>query len=282
MSELVGGAGATEREVPAPTALPRPSRRFTRTVPGNAKALAFYAAVLLLWEVASRAGLVKEYLLPGPSQIVAAMVDGWSDLMANSVTTLYEIIVGFGIGSAIGFILGVGIVYSRFLEQVIYPLVLMTQAVPKLAIAPLFIVWFGVGLAPTVAITALICLFPVLINTVVGLRSVDPRLLQLMHSVSASGWQVFWMIRLPTALPSIFAGLEIAVTLAVVGAIVGEWVGADSGLGYQILIANSQLQTANMFGALVAITLISAGLFACLRLVERFVLPRRAHGSPTT
>jgi NitT/TauT family transport system permease protein len=282
MSDMIGEPVLASRRPAVTPAAPGLAARTVAGLRRNAKALAFYAIVLVIWEAASRAGVIKEYLLPGPSLILAAMIDSWPDLVANSLTTLQEIILGFAIGSIIGFLLGIGIVYSRFLEQVIYPLVLMTQAVPKLAIAPLFIVWFGVGLMPTIAITALICLFPVLVNTVVGLRSVDPRLLQLMHSVSASGWQIFWMVRLPTAMPSIFAGLEIGVTLAVVGAIVGEWVGADAGLGYQILIANSQLQTANMFGALVAITAISAGLFIALKVIERIVLPRRAHGQKPT
>ncbi|MCB1246802.1 MAG: ABC transporter permease, partial [Acidimicrobiia bacterium] len=224
-------------------------RRFGRSLIGtNAQAIAFYVGLFVFWEYASGT-LIREYLLPAPSTIVEAMVDQWDPLVSNSWVTLQEILIGFAIGSGAGFLMGVGIFYSGFLRRVLYPGALFTQTVPKIALAPLFIVWFGVGQQPIIAITALICLFPVLINTVAGLESVDPRLLELMHSVSASGWQKFRMIHLPSGLPSIMAGLEVASTLAVVGALVGEFVGANAGLGYQILIANSRLRTDLLFAA---------------------------------
>jgi NitT/TauT family transport system permease protein len=249
-------------------------RRGGRSLTGpNAQALAFYVALFFLWEWAS-GNVIREFLLPAPSTIFEAMVADWDDLVANAWVTLKEILLGFGIGSGIGFLMGVGIFYSAFMRRVLYPGALLTQTVPKIALAPLFIVWFGVGQQPIIAITALICLFPVLINTVAGLENVDVQLLELMHSVSASGWQKFWMIHLPSGLPSIMAGLEVASTLAVVGALVGEFVGANAGLGYQILIANSRLRTDLLFAALVAVVVIGLVFFFSIKLVERLLIRR--------
>lgn len=258
-------------------------RNVGRSILGaNTQAVVFYIALFLLWEYASGT-IIREFLLPAPSTVFEAMVDQWDDLLANSWVTLKEILLGFGIGSGTGFLMGVGIFYSAFLRRVLYPGALFTQTVPKIALAPLFIVWFGVGQQPIIAITALICLFPVLINTVAGLESVDPRLLELMHSVSASGRQKFWMIHLPSGLPSIMAGLEVASTLAVVGALVGEFVGANAGLGYQILIANSRLRTDQLFAALFAVVVIGLVFFFTIKGIEMLLVRRRrGGGAPET
>jgi NitT/TauT family transport system permease protein len=259
---------------PAPNPAGDWLKRAGRTLIGpNAQAIAFYIGLFILWEWAS-GNVIREFLLPAPSTIYEAIVDQWDDLLTNSWATLQEILIGFGIGSGVGFLMGVGIFYSGFLRRVLYPGALFTQTVPKIALAPLFIVWFGVGQQPIIAITALICLFPVLINTVAGLENVDPRLLELMHSVSASGWQKFWMIHLPAGLPSIMAGLEVASTLAVVGALVGEFVGANAGLGYQILIANSRLRTDQLFAALFAVVAIGLVFFFTIKLIERLLIRR--------
>ena len=252
-------------------------RRLRRFLFGpTMQAVLFYLGVLALWEYVSRAEIIRPFLLPAPTTVVETIGEVWSDLVSNSWVTLQSILAGFFLGAGIGFVMGVGIFYSRFLRRILYPAALLTQTVPKIALAPLFIVWFGVGSRPIVAITALICLFPVLINTVVGLGSVDPRLLELMHSVSASGWQRFRMIHLPAGLPSIVAGLEVASTLAVVGALVGEFVGAEAGLGYQILIANSRLRTDELFAALVAVVVIGIAFFFSIKALERLVLRHRA------
>lgn len=237
--------------------------------------VAFYVALVLLWELVCALGLVKPYILPAPSAIVEAAVLGWGPLVHNTWVTLSETLLGFVLGSLIGFLIGILIAYSRVVERLIYPAIIVTQTVPKLALAPLFIVWFGVGLAPKVAITALICLFPVLINTVTGIKAVDPRLRQLMDSVSASGFQRFRMIDLPSSAPFVFAGLQVGITLAVTGALVGEWVGASEGLGYAILLSNSQLRTPATFAAIVAISVLGITLFLLVRAVERLVLPHQ-------
>lgn len=267
-----------EARTVAPEEPPRRRRRFSaRSVREQAVVISFYVALVAVWELVVRAGLVAPYILPAPSMFLGELFGRLPLYAEHTMVTMNETLLGFALGSGVGFVLGLLIVYSRTMERIIYPAIIFTQTVPKLALAPLFTVWFGVGMLPKVLITALICLFPVLINTVTGLKSVDPRLRQLMNSVSASRWQLFRMIELPTALPSIFAGLQVGVTLAVVGALVGEWVGADRGLGYLIIYDNSQLRTSAVFASLVCVTVMGIVLFLLVRWLEKLLLPHRPH-----
>ncbi len=260
-------------------AAPRSSwRKFSaRTLRDQVIVIAFYVALVVAWELVVRAGLVAPYILPAPTMFMAELFNRWDLYLEHTIATTNSTLAGFALGSAVGFVLGLLIAYSRTMERIIYPAIIFTQTVPKLALAPLFTVWFGVGALPKVLIAALICLFPVLINTVTGIKTVDPRLRQLMSSVSASKWQLFRMIELPTALPSIFAGLQVGVTLAVVGALVGEWVGADRGLGYLIIYDMSQLRTTGVFASLVCVTAMGIVLFLLVRWLEKLMLPHRPH-----
>ncbi|WP_309064616.1 ABC transporter permease [Microbacterium sp.] len=240
-------------------------------------AVLFYGALFILWEIASQLGWVRAFILPGPSMIIQSMQLNSSSLWSNTIVTAREIVIGFVIGSLLGFLLALGIFYSKPLRTIIYPGVVFLQTVPKVALAPLFLIWFGVGETSIIAITALICLFPVLVNTVVGFEGVDVNLLELMHSVSANGWQKFRMIYLPSSLPEIFAGLEVGMSLAVVGAIVGEFIGARAGLGYQILMANSRIDTAEVFAAIVFISAIGMLFYFGVRLLGRLMVGTRAN-----
>jgi NitT/TauT family transport system permease protein len=231
------------------------------------------AITLVIWEMVARVGLVPSFLLPAPTAIVAAGAQFWALLLKDVGVTMYETLLGFAAGSLVGLLLGIGIVFSRAIEQIVYPPAIITQVVPKLAVAPLFIVWFGVGITPKVMITLLICLFPVLVNAVVGMRAVDPRMRDLMQSVNASRWQVFTKVEFPNSAPYLFAGLKVGITLAVVGAIVGEWLGSNVGLGYRILAANSALRTDLLFAALVALSVIGIILFGLIAIAERFFVP---------
>lgn len=236
----------------------------------------FFAGLILLWEIATSAlDLIPSYILPPPSEIVAEIFKLFPRLLFHTKVTLIEILIGFLLGILSGLGLAVATIYSKFFEKVIYPTAIFTQTVPKIAIAPLFILWFGFGYLPKIVITALICLFPIFINAVIGLRSIDPKLLDLMYSLSATRWQVFKKIRAPNSMPYIFAGLKIGITLAVVGAIVGEWVGSDAGLGYVILLANSLLQTNLLFAALVMISLLGVLLFFMVVGLEKLISPRQ-------
>ena len=232
-------------------------------------------AALVAWEVAVIVLSVPRFILPAPSAILQALIRFWEILLVDTWVTLFETVIGCVAGSLVGLILAIGIVFSRMLEKIIYPPAIVTQVVPKLAIAPLFVIWFGLGMLPKIMIGIVICLFPVLVNAVAGMRAVDPSMLDLMHSVNASRWQVFRKVQFPNSAPHIFAGLKIGITLAVVGAVVGEWLGSNVGLGHQILIANSQLRGDLLFAALFMLSVIGIALFGLVVLLESLLLPRQ-------
>ncbi len=229
---------------------------------------------LLLWELGVRLFEIPAYLLPRPAEIAAEMWKHRAVLLRDTWVTGYEIAVGFLLGALIGFALAVLVIFSPIVERVVMPAAVLTQIIPKLAVAPLFVVWFGVGFVPKIAITALMAVFPVLINGVAGLSLVDRRWLELMHSVSASRWDVFRKVRLPNSAPYVFVGLKVGMTLCVVGAIVGEWMGANAGLGFQIMLSISQLQTPLLFGCLLLLSVLGIGFFGLISLAEALVLPR--------
>jgi len=216
------------------------------------------------------------FLLPPPSVIVQAMYFNADVLARESVATIIEIALGFGLSVAIGIPLALAIFLWPPFARTLYPLLISSQAVPKVAVAPLFIVWFGLGLMPKVLIAFLIAFFPVVINTAMGLAAIEPEKVYLARSMGLGALATFFKIRLPNALPSIFAGLKISITFAVVGAVVGEFVGGQGGLGYLLLIANGNMDTALLFAGIVALTLLGIVLFALIGLVERLMLPPHA------
>jgi NitT/TauT family transport system permease protein len=237
-----------------------------------------FILLLVGWQVVVVVGEVPRYILPSPTDIVEEMIARADILWKHGLVTLGEVVAGFGLSVAVGIPLAVLISYSRVFERTIYPLLVSSQTIPKVAIAPLFIVWFGFGIMPKILITFLIAFFPIVIDTVVGLRSTPQEMFYLVRSMGASPWQTFWKVRLPHALPSIFGGLKVAITLAVVGAIVGEFVGADQGLGYLIQIANGNLDTRLLMGSIVVLALIGIVLFLIVEWIERLVTrgPARA------
>jgi NitT/TauT family transport system permease protein len=231
--------------------------------------VATLAVLTLLAEVILRIMDVQTFLVPKPSTVAQSFADNWGVLWTNSLVTLKEVVLGFVVAAIGGFGLAVLIVYVPFLNRILYPLIVASQTIPKIAIAPLLIVWFGFGLAPKIIVVFLIAFFPVVIASTVGLRSVDENMLYLVRSMGASGLQAFYKVRLVHAVPSIFSGLKIAITLAVVGAIVGEFVGADAGLGYLLLIANGQLDTPLMFAAVVVLSIMGIVLFGIVSAIEQ-------------
>jgi NitT/TauT family transport system permease protein len=234
----------------------------------------FLVLVLLLWQGGVSWFQVPAIMFPGPWEVAQSLYQSvWSgELLTHGGVTLYEILAGFVIGASIGFVLGALIGQIKLLETVLYPYVVAFQTVPKVALAPLFVVWFGFGVTSKIVITATIVFFPVLANTIVGLRSAPSDQLDLMIAFTASRWQVFRMARLPHALPYVFAGLDIGIVLAVIGALVGEFVGAQSGLGYLIMQRNSSLDTAGVFSLLVVLSVIGIGLHALMKLIARKVV----------
>jgi NitT/TauT family transport system permease protein len=273
-----------KRAGPAPEPAPRVTAgaRVIKLLDAMWRPALLLVLIFVAWWVITAAGWVAPYLVPTPAQVWERVVQDWSSLMYHSYVTLYETVVGFLLASVLGLATAVAIAYSRTLEKTLYPIVLFAQVIPKIAIAPLIVVWFGNDLAPKIILAVLIAFFPVVVSGVAGLRSTDPELLELSATMGAGKWQTFRKIRFPNALPHLMAGLKVAVTLAVVGAVVGEFVGASEGLGYQLMIANGNLDAPLLFAALILMSLIGILLFVIVEVLESLLIPWHAsRRSPT-
>lgn len=224
-------------------------------------------AILTVWEGALRAFTIPSYLVPSPWSVAVVMAQDYQYLLLHSWVTLVEIVVGFVAATAIGLPVAILIVYSPLMERLIFPLLVASQSIPKVAIAPLLIFWAGIGVFPKALVALLIAFFPIVVDTAVGLRSVEIEMLYLAKSMGASDVKTFWKVRLPTAMPYIFAGLKVAVTLAVVGAIVAEFIQADAGLGYALLQASASMNTAMSFAVIIILSGIGILLFAVVSLI---------------
>ena len=237
--------------------------------------LALLVTLLVAWELAARWHVIadalslKPYLVPAPTDIASAL---WSDrslLASNAWVTFKEVVGGLAIAIALGLALAVALHLSGLLRRAVYPLLVASQTIPIIAVAPILVVWFGYGAGPKLAIIALVCFFPVTVNTLDGLRSVDPELPKLMRTLDASRLQVLTRVEAPAALPYFLSGARIAVAVAVIGAVFGEWAGSSSGLGYLILNLQNQLQTARVFAAIAVLSAMAIALFGLLALAER-------------
>lgn len=236
--------------------------------------LGMILVLLLLWEGAVRWFQLPAYLLPPPSAVFMGLVRGIASglYLEHLGVTLTETLAGFVLGASLGFVLGAAVALSPRFEYFLYPLIVMFQAMPKVALAPLIVVWFGLGIGSKIVNAALVCFFPLMVNTIVGLRSADEDRVALMRSLAATPFQVFTMLRLPGAAPTIFAGLELAMIFALIGAIVAEFVGAESGLGMLIQSMNFSMDVAGQFSVLLVLALIGLGLNACVAAVRRRVV----------
>ena len=230
-------------------------------------------ALVALWEFLARWSGIPSWLLPAPSAIVESMIEWRGELTWHSMVTLYEVLVGFALSIVVSIPLAVAVVYSPFLQNTIYPILLALQSTPKVAIAPLLVLWIGFGALPKILVVFLVCFFPIVVATASGLSAVPPALIDLIRSLSATSTQTFIKIRFPTAIPHIFVGLKIAITFAVIGGVIGEFVGSDEGLGYLILISTSQSRTPLAFGALLLLTIMSIVLYYAVEFAERLVVP---------
>ena len=232
--------------------------------------------VVLVWEIWTRLTNTPVFILPSPSAIAVELVDKWDRLLIHAGYTVSEVLIGFVAAILIGVPLAVLVTYSRVAERSVYPLIVASQTIPKVAIAPLLMAWFGYGLTPKIVIVILLSFFPIVINSVVGLKSSSSEMLYLAKSMGATGWQTFWKFRLPQALPYIFAGLKLATVLAVIGAVVAEFIGADRGLGYVIVVAGSSFDIARQFSAIIVISAIGMIFFAVIEILERYIVPWKA------
>jgi ABC-type nitrate/sulfonate/bicarbonate transport system permease component len=239
------------------------------------------AALVGAWQVAATTGAIasalhlEDFLVPSPSEIATSLWENRSLLAENTWVTLREILLGFVCGLAAG--LGLAVVLHLFetLRRASYPLLIVSQTIPVLALAPILVVWLGFGIWPKLAIVALVVFFPVTVNTLDGLRSVDPETIKLMRSLDASRWQILRRAEAPAALPYAFSGARIAAVFTTIGALFGEWAGSSSGLGHLILQDNAQLETARMFAAFVVLSVIALGLFGLIALAERRIVTWR-------
>jgi ABC-type nitrate/sulfonate/bicarbonate transport system permease component len=239
------------------------------------------AALIGLWQLAASTGLLAEvlnvesFLVPSPAEIASSLWDNRSLLAENAWVTLREIVLGFGIGLAMGVAFAVLLRLSETLRRAVYPLLIASQAVPIVVFAPILVIWLGFGIGPKLAIVALVCFFPITVATLDGLRGVDPEAIKMMRTLDASRLQLLWRVEAPAALPSLFSGARIAAVFAPIGAVFGEWAGADSGLGHMILLDNGQLETAREFAAAAVLIAIALGLFGLLAIAERRVVTWR-------
>jgi ABC-type nitrate/sulfonate/bicarbonate transport system permease component len=232
-------------------------------------------ALLGAWELAARWDLIADalsiepFLVPAPTDIGEALVEDRELLVENAWVTVQEVLLGFAIAVVAGFTFAIVLHLNDVLRRAFYPLLVASQTVPVIAIAPILVVWLGFGIGPKLAIIALVCFFPVTVNTLDGLRSVDPELPRMMRTLDADRAQILRRVEIPSALPFLFSGAKIAAVISVIGAVFGEWSGADEGLGHLILVAQGQVQTARVFAAVVVLSGLAISLFGLLALLER-------------
>jgi NitT/TauT family transport system permease protein len=229
--------------------------------------------IVLAWHYYVVLFHVPVVVLPTPLQVLQAMVQEWKALSEDGWITALECIYGFALAMVIGIPIAVTMTYSRVANQMFYPLLVASQSIPKVAIAPILLVWFGTGLQSKLAMAFVIAFFPVVVDTATGLRSTSPELLELARSLQCSRLQTFFKIQLPSALPSIFSGAKIAVTLAVIGAVIGEFIGSNEGLGNLLLTANSQLNTPLVWAALIVLSALGMALYGGVVVAEKILMP---------
>ena len=277
-----GAAGAaTEHQLDdsdRAVAAPPPAGR-VRALPPLRESLAvvlppLVAVVIALvsWEAWVRLRDIRDYLLPAPSAVAVALRDDPGRYFEAGRVTIGHALGGLAVGSSVAFVLAVVMAHSRLLERAIYPLAILVKVTPVVAVAPLLLIWFGFGATPKVLVAALITFFPMLVNAITGLRSIDPAAHDFLRALDASPWQVFVKLRLPASLPYVMAALRISVPLALIGAVVAEWMSGDSGVGQLILIFNGEFNTAGLFGAIVVLAVMGVVFTAVLATIERRVL----------
>jgi NitT/TauT family transport system permease protein len=244
-----------------------------RKIHDGVLALGLMAVVIAIWEAAIRLFHVPTFVLPAPSAVVGSLIESRVQLAKAAEATSLEILLGFALAAVAGIAIALVIVHFERFGRALYPLIVLFQNVPKVALAPIFILWFGFDLAPKVALIVAIAFFPVAIDMLAGLHSVDSSFVALMQSVGASRNKILLHVRIPHSLPYLMAGLKVAITLSVIGAIVGEFAGASQGLGYVIQFASTQLDTPKIFSALLVVSVLGLVFYYAVELAERVLVP---------
>lgn len=269
------GTDDTVQAAAGPLVSPVAKRRRTRPFFLRATFLAPLGVLLVLLAIWAwlAAGVVDDLTLPSPGEVTKSLVQDWSIYWTHAKTTLLEIWLGMAIGITMGVVLGVGIALNRVLYTALYPLVVGSQSLPVLALAPILVIWLGFGIAPKIVIVVQIIFFPITVATIQGLTSVSPEVLVFGRSLGASSWMLFWKVRVPAMLPYFFGGLKIASSYAAVAAVIAEWTGADKGLGALMLRANGDYNTVVVFGCVFWVTVIGLTMFGLAALAERKLTP---------
>ena len=230
-------------------------------------------SLVIVWEVLVRVVNVPSWQLPPPSAILDELIVSKDLLFHHTLVTLKEIVVGFSVALVTGLTLAAGIAYSRILERSVYPIIIASQTIPIIAIAPLLLIWVGYGLTPKVIIVALICFYPIAVNTVDGLKSIDPDMISMFRTLGASRFQVFTKLQVPNSLPFMFSGIKIGISVSVIAAVIGEWVGRSEGLGYLITYSQPLFLTARVFAAIFLLSVMGIILFVLGVWIEHLTMP---------
>jgi NitT/TauT family transport system permease protein len=238
-----------------------------------APSMLVFVALIAAWQLCTSVFAIPRYMLPAPTQIAQELWAERANIPHHILVTLFETLAGFTLAVILGTLSALLISYSRILQSTIYPILLLTQSVPKIAIAPILFLWLGYGMPSKVFLAFLVSFFPIVVDTTAGMNAAPPELLELVHSLSDSKLTAFTKIRFPWALPHFFAGLKVAITLSVIGAVTAEFVGSDEGLGYLILISSSYLRTGLVFGGVVLLSLMGIILFTAVSLLEKIICP---------
>ncbi|MEZ2127847.1 MULTISPECIES: ABC transporter permease [unclassified Sinorhizobium] len=229
--------------------------------------------LVVVWDLMIRIFAIPAYLIPTPVDVAVQMYEQWPMLLSETIPTLQATVGGFLLSVIVGVPLAMLIAYSKTVESYLYPLLVFSQSIPKVAIAPLFVVWFGFGIFPKIIVAFLLGFFPVVVSTVMGFKSLEADLIDLAKSMGSTRLKMFYKISLPNALPAIFSSMKVSITLCVVGAVVGEFVGSNSGIGYVLQRANGNFDLPLMFSALIILSLMGVVLFVIIDLIEKLMLP---------
>lgn len=239
------------------------------------KPLGVMILLCLLWEGGTKIANIPAWLLPPPTKVVTELVNGWEELTPHLLSTIELILLGFALGVSIGLLTAVVFHAVPFLKSGLYPLLILSQNIPIIVLAPLLVIWFGFGLMPKLIVISLVCFFPVTVAALDGFRQTAPEFVHYMKMAGASKQQLFWKLELPSALPAIFSGLKISATYSVMGAVISEWLGAEEGIGVYMTLASSSFRTDRVFVAIVIIMGLSLLFFGLIRILERMMVKWR-------
>ncbi|SMB90717.1 ABC-type nitrate/sulfonate/bicarbonate transport system, permease component [Desulfonispora thiosulfatigenes DSM 11270] len=235
--------------------------------------LGFSIFIILVWEIFVKALQIPKWILPAPSIIINSLFSNLPYMFNHTIATLAEALLGFVLAIIISFIIAFLMDSISFIRKAIYPLLIISQTIPIISVAPLFIIWFGYGILPKIIVVQLVCFFPIVISLLGGLASVDDDQINLLRSMGASNLELFKMVKLPASMPSFFSGLKISASYSIMGAIIGEWLGAERGLGVFMTLAQKSFQTEKVFAAILIITVLSLGIFLVVSIMEKIIIP---------